>query len=510
MRTRKTRKRININARLQLFAQLIFILFIIITGILISSSSFYVGMIESLLSIKMRDSIEAAQQLDLNSTTAVDSINKIEYNNRIILEIYKEDSPGSKKYTKCIYSKYAQNIFCDNEGFQTIRSNPMVDYINATYTKLKSYPDGTEIGITDNENRRYRYFCMSMTSEDNSILYVSAIKYIEIEAQAQSVSLACSILCIVIFAAASISIYLFLTKILNPLKIIIDKTGEMATSQDKTLRIPTRQLLFINEIDQAINNVNTLYESLMITQSELAEKTDFLMCQLKEKNDELKVREEFLANTSHELKTPIAIIQGYAEGMQYIYDDAIAMDEYCETIIGECVRMKNLVVDMISLSDINRNFEDLHYTSFSITDFIRERLQMHEMIFMKNNIHVKNLIKDEIYGNADIAKLSYVINNLLSNAVSYIGKERIIRLRYEDVGLSYRIFVFNSGNEMKQETLQKLWDSFYRTDLSRNRSDGHFGLGLSIVKAVQDAHSQQCGVDNADGGVEFWFDIAKQ
>lgn len=84
-----------------------------------------------------------------------------------------------------------------------------------------------------------------------------------------------------------------------------------------------------------------------------------------------------------------------------------------------------------------------------------------------------------------------------------------IRVRYEDVGLSYRIFVFNSGNNIPEDVLEKLWLSFYRHDSARLRNDGHFGLGLSIVKSVQDAHSEQCGVINADGGVEFWFDVGK-
>jgi signal transduction histidine kinase len=137
-------------------------------------------------------------------------------------------------------------------------------------------------------------------------------------------------------------------------------------------------------------------------------------------------------------------------------------------------------------------------------------MKLHTKIFEKNEIDAINSINEDFYGYADVSKLQFVINNLISNAVSYIGGEKKrIEIRIEDIGMCYRVFVFNTGDPLPQEVLQKLWDSFYRQDAARLRSEGHFGLGLSIVKAVQDAHSQQCGVNNSDGGIEFWFDIAK-
>jgi len=164
---------------------------------------------------------------------------------------------------------------------------------------------------------------------------------------------------------------------------------------------------------------------------------------------------------------------------------------------------------MMSLSNIQHT-DELCFSDFLINDFIDERMKLHTKIFDKNEISAVNNIKEDIYGYADVSKLQFVINNLISNAVSYIGgDEKRIEFSVEDVGMSYRVVVFNTGDPLPQEDIQKLWDSFYRQDAARLRSEGHFGLGLSIVKAVQDAHSQQCGVVNAKDGVEFWFDIAK-
>ena len=171
--------------------------------------------------------------------------------------------------------------------------------------------------------------------------------------------------------------------------------------------------------------------------------------------------------------------------------------------------MTNLVVNMMSLSNIQHS-DNINCSDFSINDFLSERLRLHQKVFEKNGISASISIDEQIYGFADTAKLQFVVNNLLSNAISYIGGEdKRINIRYEDFDICYRIFVYNTGEHIPPDALQKLWDSFYRQDAARLRSEGHFGLGLSIVKAVQDAHSQQCGVENAEDGVQFWFDISK-
>jgi signal transduction histidine kinase len=283
----------------------------------------------------------------------------------------------------------------------------------------------------------------------------------------------------------------------------------MADGSNKSIRIPTRNNLFKTDTDDAIFNINMLYESLMLTQENLVEKSEFLAEQLEAKEIEQKSRAEFIADTSHELKTPISIIQGYAEGIKYVIDDKETAEEYCDTIIEECGRMTDLVVNMMSLSNIQHT-DKLNWVDFSINEFIDERLRLHQKIFEKNSINAFNDIKDSIFGFADTTKLQFVINNLLSNAISYIGGEsRQIKIRYDDMDLCYRIYVYNTGEPIPSDALQKLWDSFYRQDSARLRSDGHFGLGLSIVKAIQDVHSQQCGVENVENGVQFWFDIAK-
>ena len=313
-----------------------------------------------------------------------------------------------------------------------------------------------------------------------------------------------------IFIVVSIVIYFYVTQITSPIRKITEYTQRMAVEDDPTLKIPNSGKSVQTDVDASIESINSMYASWMITKEKLAERSEFLLEQLHEKELEKKYREEFISGTSHELKTPISIIQGYAEGAKYSLDDKETIDEYCDIIIDECERMNNLVVDMMTLSNIQQSSDSLNIEDFSIKNFIKEDLASHSIVFEKHNIKVENHVTDEIYGRADLKKIPFVLNNLLSNAISYIGGDpKIIRIRYEDMGLSYRIFVFNSGDNIADDVLEKLWFSFYRHDSARIRNDGHFGLGLSIVKGIQDAHFQECGVDNAEGGVEFWFDIGK-
>lgn len=498
------------NVRVQVFVQFILIFFLIISVILFSSSSFYTSMIESSKMFEMRDAGQQLLEIDLYANDAIDKISDIATEHDILVEIYEKNN-DTGKYTKNIYAKcYHEVMFSDSDEYNNKKNfNPVVDFSSSEFELLDEYEDKTYAGISTNTDAKNTFFVLVTPDSSGKHIFVTAVEYSLIDAMANSILLAAIIITTVIFIAVSIAIYFYITRITRPLNDIIYGTKIMTEGNNKSIRIPVRDNLLRTETEDAILNINTLYESLMLTQERLLEKSEFLATQLKEKDIEQKSRAKFIADTSHELKTPISIIQGYAEGIKYVIDDKVAANEYCDTIIEECARMTDLVVNMMSLSNIQHT-DELNYSDFPVNEFIDERMKLHHKIFEKNGITAENKIADNLYGHADVSKLQFVINNLISNAVSYIGGEdKKIVIHCEDLGPCYRVYVFNTGEPLPQESLQKLWDSFYRQDAARLRSDGHFGLGLSIVKATQDAHSQQCGVDNAEGGVEFWFDIAK-
>ncbi len=499
------------NLTVQVFVQFILIFLLIVSVVLFSSSSFYMSMIESTYMLQMQQTATSLQGIDFSSPSAVDEIAAIETDKDMLIEIYSKSDINTDKFDKNIYSKYYYRILNGDAGtpVSSAEPKPVIDYLKSPFELQDKYDDGSFVGISSNPLTEEEHFVLVTPSEDGSFLFVAAINHSAIESQAKSIAVSAIIIAFVIFIAVSIAIYFYITRITKPLNDINHITKVMAEGKNKTIRIPARDNIIRTDTDDAIFNINMLYESLMLTQENLVEKSEFLATQLEEKEIEQKSRAEFIADTSHELKTPISIIQGYAEGIKYVLDDHKTAEEYCDTIIEECARMTDLVVNMMSLSNIQHS-DNLKCTHFSINDFIDDRLKLHQKVFEKNSISAESRIDEQIYGYADTSKLQFVINNLISNAISYIGgDEKLIIVSYEDLDICYRIKVFNTGYHIPPEDLQKLWDSFYRQDAARLRSEGHFGLGLSIVKAVQDAHSQQCGVDNADGGVTFWFDVAK-
>ncbi len=117
---------------------------------------------------------------------------------------------------------------------------------------------------------------------------------------------------------------------------------------------------------------------------------------------------------------------------------------------------------------------------------------------------------DTFVGFSDKMMILDVVNNYFSNACSHIcGRKKLI-ISCKDVGFAYRVTVFNSGKQIAQDDIDKIWQSFYRADKAHSRVEGRFGLGLSIVSSVQHILGQKYGVNNKQNGVDFWFDIEKK
>ena len=529
------------DSHILIFAQFLLILLTLITLMLFTSSSFYKSMLENVTSFSLQDAASELDRLDYSSESIIQEIHKIELDKFVFIEVYSSDTEETKKllqsvseaekkmkengetnskelnelsdrllmsYRKPVFMQYNYSRFFD-KSISSDSTIPFINYTSGKFEQSKRYTPTVQTGNFTDAESGYTYYMMRTVSKDGKLLYLIVVHEALISAQAKAITIAVSFILLVTFILIAIIGYLYITRVTKPLKDIRDVTKAMAETNDTTIRIPTRQKVIKTETDETISSVNYLYERLILTQESLKEKTDFLSSQLSEVDAERKFREEFIASSSHELKTPITIIQGYAEGIQYSQDDPETVNFYCKTIIEECMKMTNLVVNMMSLSKLQHT-NKLKFQDFSIKDFIEERMKLYDKIFEKHGISAENQIKDDIWGSADLEKLPFVINNLISNAVSYIGGEKKVTLRYKDMGLSYRIFVYNTGSRIPRAELEKLWESFYRQDFARERSGGHFGLGLSIVKSVQDAHSQACGVDNAKDGVEFWFDIMKK
>ena len=220
------------------------------------------------------------------------------------------------------------------------------------------------------------------------------------------------------------------------------------------------------------------------------------------------MRQEFLANVSHELKTPIALIQGYAEGLQdNVNDDPESREFYCEVIVDEADKMNKMVKKLRSLNQLEFGNGQVHLEHFDLQQVVQSVLSSSEILFRQKEVTLSYDGDHPVYVWADEYMIEEVITNYISNAVNHVDGERVIRVTMERRGDVERISVFNTGKTIPEEDLDKIWIKFYKVDKARTRAYGGNGIGLSIVKAIMDSMNQKCGVINHENGVEFWFEL---
>lgn len=265
-----------------------------------------------------------------------------------------------------------------------------------------------------------------------------------------------------------------------------------------------------DEIGRLGKSINDLSDSLNDALLDLNEKNKRLLDEVEQEKKLDRIRKSFVSNVSHELKTPIAIIQGYAEGLKLMTPEENAQaGEYCDVIMQETEKMNELVLQLLELSSLESGGNQLNEERFSIGEFVEGYFKGMRIVLAEKQITSQLDVDSSLVGYGDRMKLNMVLNNYVSNAISHIGGERIIRVTARDTGEAVRIYVFNTGEHIKDDDINNIWQSFYRADKSRSRKQGRFGLGLSIVSAICNLHSTEYGVENVENGVRFFFDIKK-
>lgn len=264
------------------------------------------------------------------------------------------------------------------------------------------------------------------------------------------------------------------------------------------------------EIDILGEHMNTMSSSLENALDELQEANKELKkdIEIKEKNEEM--RKEFLSNVSHELKTPIALIQGYAEGLsEGMADDPESRAYYCEVIVDESQKMNKMVQQLLSLNELEYGVNSVEVTEFNISELIRSLVNASKILIENAGIKLSFEMGEDVIVNSDEYLVEVVFSNFLSNAIHYCKNENVIKVSQVEKDDTVLISVYNSGDTILEEDIERLWDKFYKIDKARTREYGGSGVGLSIVKAAVESINGKYGVYNLDNGVTFWFEIYK-
>ena len=339
---------------------------------------------------------------------------------------------------------------------------------------------------------------------DNGYLFMlrSALEGIR-----ESVSLSNQFLTYAGGAAILVSIFLVLwlsNRVTKPILELADISERMKhldfeakyTGKDKT------------EIAILGNNINELSEALEETISELKTANNELLKDIERKDKMDERRREFLSNVSHELKTPIALIQGYAEGLKEgINEDAESREFYCDVIMDEAAKMNSMVKNLLTLNQLESGNDVVNMERFDVIALIKNYIASSEILLRQKEISVRMEDYGPIYVWGDEFRVEEVFMNYFTNAINYAQKEKVIDVKVAKAQERVRISVFNTGEPIPQESVDHLWEKFYKVDKARTREYGGSGVGLSIVKAIMESMNQEYGVINYDNGVEFWFEL---
>ncbi|MEE8886619.1 MAG: HAMP domain-containing sensor histidine kinase [Eubacteriales bacterium] len=309
---------------------------------------------------------------------------------------------------------------------------------------------------------------------------------------------------IIAVIVGTIVIWYLARKIVEPLQQLNEQSKRMA-DLDFDAHYEGKSEDEIGELGQ---NFNTMSDKLKMAIGELKSANAKLEKDIAEKTQIDQMRKEFLANVSHELKTPIALIQGYAEGLKdNVNDDPESRDFYCDVIIDESKKMNNMVRQLLTLNQLENGNDMLEMSRFDLTELINGVIA--KLKVMTEDAGATILFDDSRHYNVwgDEFMIEEVVTNYLTNALHHCEGEKKIEVTCHDDNGIVTTTVFNSGQPIPEDAIDHIWDKFYKVDRARTRTYGGSGIGLSIVKAVMDRHQQKCWVKNYENGVAFSFTL---
>ena len=309
------------------------------------------------------------------------------------------------------------------------------------------------------------------------------------------------IVSLICFVISVFWVLLLARRVSKPIVDMNEITRDMAALRfERQLKIDRK-----DEIGELAVSVNELSSSLSDALEDLQRKNKKLQDDVEAGKRLDAMRRAFVADVSHELKTPISIISGYAEGLKMDVSPE-SREEYCNTIIDESKRMNGLVLTLLDLSRYEAGEAPFEKQAFRLSGLCEPLLRR---IFADAAVTVQNQVPPDTAVLADPAQIEQALKAYLENAAAHTPKGGTVTVLAEEKEGLVRLSVLNTGSHIEEDEMPKIWQSFYRGDASRKRQSDRFGLGLSIVSAILKRHGRQCGVYNTDNGVCFWFDLEK-
>ncbi|MBS4537089.1 HAMP domain-containing protein [Clostridium sp. D2Q-11] len=304
----------------------------------------------------------------------------------------------------------------------------------------------------------------------------------------------------------SIIVYFLSTKLSKPIVEVNRVANEIANLNfDEKVEVKSEDEIgrLGNSINLISNKLNTVLTELTLANSKLREDIE------KEKQLE-KMRRKFVSNVSHELKTPISMIQGYAEGLKFnIAKTPEDKEYYYNVIIEESDKMSNLIDDLLKLSSYESGNFHIDKDSFDISSLLKDVIEKYKINIKERNMKLDLELPESLIINADSLRIEQIISNFMNNTLKYGEEGGNIKISLKDLKDYFRLSFYNSGDKIDQKELENIWTSFYKADSEKKSIQTGTGLGLAIVRAIVELHGGRYGAMNKEDGVEFWITLPK-
>ena len=365
--------------------------------------------------------------------------------------------------------------------------------------------DKVKIAKVNDRYNNLSYILLSGRLDNGYNLYIN-IPTVPIEESVQISNQALIIIGIIILLISGFIASFISKKFTAPILQLNDITNKMARLDfSKKYRIVDTD----DEINELGKNINVMSDKLEKTIKQLRENNSELEKDIEEKSKIDEMRKQFISDVSHELKTPIALIQGYAEGLiENVNSDDESRKFYAEVILDESNKMDKLVKQLLELMKLEYGKREFNNSNFNIVELINEVIRKCKVMLEEKNIDIKFKTKEAVMVYADDFYIEQVVTNYFTNAIKHaieVNGVKEIDIKLEEKEGKIKVSVFNTGENIPEDHIQKIWGRFYKEDSSRNRAEGGTGIGLALVKAIMNNYQNSFGVINKENGVEFYF-----
>lgn len=423
-----------------------------------------------------------------------------EKNNGVSMFFFQEDNENytfpnknnsNTPYTP--YTLYPYTIIPDNYRSHSNSSNIFIFNIeglpnnDSEIYHFKNNYFSDRISIDDRNNAENLIYVAVITDSKNRELMILLDSYITpVTSTVQTLTIQLIIITVILIFLGMIMSFIISRKISKPI-ITINKSAKVLAQGDYNVKFEGEGYSEISELTNTLN-----YAAQELSQVE-------------------NLRHELIANISHDLRTPLTMITGYAEIMRDLPGENTP--ENVQMIIDEANRLNTLVTALLDLSKLQAGVQKPELNTYNLTQSIRDIFKRYSKLREQDGYIIEFYANEEVFVNADEIKMNQVIYNLINNAINYVGDDKtvIVKQIVKPENDCVKIEITDHGEGISEDKLKYIWDRYYKADKSHRRAVIGTGLGLSIVKSILEMHNFSYGVISKEGeGSTFWFELRKE